>query len=111
MAAAWVDDADPETLYLARGLARPLWIARGRHEVLFASTRDALELVERTVRTTFSKTEVAEGRLLSVQAGRVVEQRRFTPDRSYREQGSLPAVRAPLEGRSCLERLAAIAAA
>jgi asparagine synthetase B (glutamine-hydrolysing) len=108
MAAAWIDERDPDVLHVARGVGRPLWIARGRHEVLFASTRNALEVVERALRTTFRKTEVDEGRLLSLVDGALVEERRWSPDRSYREERRLPAVRAPHEGRSCLERLAAI---
>jgi glucosamine 6-phosphate synthetase-like amidotransferase/phosphosugar isomerase protein len=110
MAAAWIDEREPDVLHLARGVARPLWIARGRHEVLFASTRAALEVAERALGTTFRKTEVDEGRLLSLVDGALVEERRWSPDRSYREEAQLPAVRAPHEGRSCLERLAAIIA-
>lgn len=108
MAAAWIDERRPDVLHVARGMGRPLWIARGRHEVLFASTRAALEVAERALRTTFRKTEVEEGRLLALEDGTLVEERRFTPDRSYREESELPAVRAPHEGRFCLERLAAL---
>jgi hypothetical protein len=57
------------------------------------------------------KQEVGEGRLLRLADGRIAEQARFRPDRSYREQHVLPSVRAPHEGASCIERLAAIAAA
>ena len=110
MAAAWLDEREPDVVRVARGVGRPLWLARGRHEVLFASTRAALEVVEQTLRTTFRKTEVEEGRLLSLVDGALVEERRWSPDRSYREERELPAVRAPHEGRSCLERLAALAA-
>jgi glucosamine 6-phosphate synthetase-like amidotransferase/phosphosugar isomerase protein len=110
MAAAWIDDRRADVLHLARGIGRPLWIARGRHEVLFASTRHALEVAERALRTTFRKTEVEEGRLLSLTDGALVEEHRFAPDRSYREASKLPAVRAPHEGRFCLERLAALTA-
>ena len=111
MAAAWIDEREPEVLHLARGIARPLWIARGRHEVLFASTRAALEVAERALRTTFRKTEVTEGRLLTLVDGALVAEKRWSPDRSYREDRVLPAVRAPQEGLSCLERLAAITTA
>ena len=110
MAAAWVDDREPDVLHVARGMGRPLWLARGRHEVLFASTRAALEVVEKALGTTLRKTQVDEGRLLSLVDGELVEERRWSPDRSYREDRQLPAVRAPLEGRSCLDRLWAIAA-
>jgi glucosamine 6-phosphate synthetase-like amidotransferase/phosphosugar isomerase protein len=110
MAAAWIDEREPDVMHVARGVGRPLWLARGRHEVLFASTRDALEVVERALGTTFLKTQVEEGRLLSLVDGELVDERRFTPDRSYRESKELPAVRAPHEGRSCLDRLWAIVA-
>jgi glucosamine 6-phosphate synthetase-like amidotransferase/phosphosugar isomerase protein len=109
IAAAWLDDRDPQVLHLARGIGRPLWIGRGRHEVLFASTRAALEVAERALGTTFRKTEVDEGRLLSLVDGKLASERRWRPDRSFREERKLPAVRAPHEGRFCLERLAALA--
>jgi glucosamine--fructose-6-phosphate aminotransferase (isomerizing) len=110
MAAAWVDERDADVIHVARGVGRPLWMARGRHEVLFASTRAALEVVEHALRTTFRKTEVHEGRLLSLVGGELVEERRWSPDRTYREERKLPAIRAPHEGRSCRERLAALTA-
>ena len=47
MAAAWLDEREPELLYAARGTGRPLWLGEGRAGVVFASTRHALELVER----------------------------------------------------------------
>ena len=110
IAAAWIDERSPDVLHVARGIGRPLWLARGRHEVLFASTRAALEVVEQALGTTFRKTEVEEGRLLTLVGGSLVEERRWSPDRSYREDEALPAVRAPHEGRFCLERLAALIA-
>jgi len=110
MAAAWVDEREPEVLHLARGVGRPLWVARGRHEVFFASTRSALEIVERALRTTFLKSQVEEGRLLTLAGGTLAAARRWRPDSSYREDGALPAVRAPHEGRSCLELLSALVA-
>jgi glucosamine 6-phosphate synthetase-like amidotransferase/phosphosugar isomerase protein len=111
MATAWLDEREAETLFLARGVGRPLWIGTGMREVFFASTRDALEVVEGTLRTTLKKQEVSEGRLLRLEAGRVAAHAKFHPDRSYREQRTLPPVRAPHEGVNCLARLAVIAAA
>lgn len=108
MAAAWTDERDDDVVHLARGVGRPLWIGRGRHEVLFASTRAALEVAERALRLTLRKTEVVEGRLLTLTGGKLVAERRWKPDRSYREERELPAVRAPLEGSFCLERLQAL---
>ena len=38
MATAWIDERDPRRADLARGVGRPLWLGRGRHELFFAST-------------------------------------------------------------------------
>jgi hypothetical protein len=54
---------------------------------------------------------VREGRLVRVVDGRVVRQRRFRPDRRYREAAPHSPVHSPHEAVSCLERLAALAAA
>jgi glucosamine 6-phosphate synthetase-like amidotransferase/phosphosugar isomerase protein len=108
MAAAWLDERDPETLYLARGVARPLWIGRSGGDLYFASTRRALAIVGAALRLKLSLSEVREGRLLRVIAGRVVREARFRRDRRYREEEVLPPVRAPQEGVTCLQRLAAI---
>jgi glucosamine 6-phosphate synthetase-like amidotransferase/phosphosugar isomerase protein len=110
MASAWFDERRPEVLHLARGVGRPLWLGRSRHEVFFASTREALEVLEQTIGLELEKREVDEGTLLALADGRVERREHFTPDRSFREE-PLPAVRAPQEGASCLRRLAAILAA
>ena len=108
MATAWLDEREPELLYVARGVGRPLWLGRGHDELFFASTRDALEVVERTLGKSLRKSQLAEGRILAVRDGEVVHRYRFSPDRSFTEE-SLPSVRAPHEGASCLQRLYAIA--
>jgi glucosamine 6-phosphate synthetase-like amidotransferase/phosphosugar isomerase protein len=110
MAAAWMDERREESVYVARGVGRPLWLGFTSREVFFASTRDALEVVERTLRMTLRKQEVSEGRLVRLEAGRIGPVAKFQPDRGYREERKLPAVRAPREGVDCLARLAAIAA-
>jgi glucosamine 6-phosphate synthetase-like amidotransferase/phosphosugar isomerase protein len=110
MATAWLDEREPDALFLARGVGRPLWLGRGRHEVFFASTRATLDLVERALRLHLRVEEVGEARFLRVVGHRVAERRRFRADTSYREEDVLPAVRAPHEGAWCLERLAALAA-
>jgi glucosamine 6-phosphate synthetase-like amidotransferase/phosphosugar isomerase protein len=109
MATAWFDDRRPE-LFVARAAGRPLWIGRGSHEVFFASTRQALRVVEDTLRIGLSPREVDEGTLLALANGRIAWHERFKPDRSY-DETPLPAVRAPHEGASSLQRLAAIVAA
>ena len=111
LAAAWLDERDETTVYLARGLARPLWIGRSSTELFFASTRRALAIVQAALDVQLDVREIPEGRLLHAVDGRVVRERRFRPDRSYRELDALPPVRAPQEGLSCLARLAMITSA
>jgi glucosamine 6-phosphate synthetase-like amidotransferase/phosphosugar isomerase protein len=110
MATAWIDERVEGRLYLARGVARPLWIGRARREVFFASTKAALEVVEGALRLTLRKHEVSEGRLLHLERGRIATEARFRTDRSYRDDRVLPSVRSPHEGVSCLAKLAALAA-
>ena len=45
MATAWFDERLRDTLFIARGVGRPLWLGEGKNEVFFASTKDALEVV------------------------------------------------------------------
>jgi glucosamine 6-phosphate synthetase-like amidotransferase/phosphosugar isomerase protein len=111
MATAWLDERAASTLFLARAVGRPLWVGTAGRELFFASTRAALEVLEGTIRLTLRKREVAEGTLLRVEGGRVAQTHRFRPDRSFVEETVLPSVRAPHEGVSCLQRLAAIALA
>jgi glucosamine 6-phosphate synthetase-like amidotransferase/phosphosugar isomerase protein len=110
MASAWLDDREPEALFLARGIGRPLWIGQADAGVFFASTEAALVVVERSLRVRLAKEEVDEGALLRLRGGRIAGRRRFRPDRAYREERVLPAVRAPHEGDYCLQRMAVIAA-
>jgi glucosamine 6-phosphate synthetase-like amidotransferase/phosphosugar isomerase protein len=111
MATAWIDERVPGAVFLARAVGRPLWIGTAGKEFFFASTRDALEVLERTIRLSLHKRELDEGTLLRVENGRIASGHRFRCDRSYVEDTVLPAVRAPHEGVSCLQRLAAIALA
>jgi glucosamine--fructose-6-phosphate aminotransferase (isomerizing) len=111
MAAAWFDDRGNPALYLARGRLRPLWLATAGGSLYFASTRRALTIAAAAIRMRLDIREVREGRLLQVVDGQILRERRFRPDRRYRESGYLPPVRAPREAVSCLERLAALASA
>ncbi|MFL5919994.1 MAG: class II glutamine amidotransferase [Gaiellaceae bacterium] len=108
MATAWLDERRPGTLFLARGVGRPLWLGTGRDEMLFASTKAALEVAEKFLRLKLRKREVGEGTLAVVGNGEVVDKVHFKPDRDFEER-TLPAVRAPHEGAFCLQRLAALA--
>ncbi len=110
MASAWLDEREGSRLYLARGVGRPLCLGICSDGIFFASTPHALEVVERALRLRLRKSDVAEGRLLELEGGEIVAERCFRPDTSYCESHVLPAVRAPHEGRSCLERLAVLAA-
>jgi hypothetical protein len=96
-------------VFLARGMGRPLWIGEGREELFFASTKAALEVVERYLRLKLRKREVAEGTVVVAAEGHELGRERFRPDRNFEER-ELPAVRAPHEGISCLRQLAALAA-
>ncbi len=107
MATAWVDERRPEAVHVARGVGRPLWLGEGVDESLFASTREALELVECYAGVRLEKRELDEGTIVRLEDGRVAETATFEPDRSFDEE-PLPAVRAPDERLSCLERLASL---
>jgi glucosamine 6-phosphate synthetase-like amidotransferase/phosphosugar isomerase protein len=110
MATAWFDERAPDVLYVARGAHRPLWLGRGRLELFFASTKHALELLERYARVKLRKQEVREGTFVAIREGEVVRQERFRPDHDFEDE-PLPAVRAPGERQACLAALAALAAA
>ncbi len=111
MAAAWLDERERGTIYAARGIGRPLWLGAGRHELFFASTRQALEVVERYSRVRLRMRELQDGTFVALRDARVARLERFRPDLSFVESGNLPPARAPHEGVSCLERLAALTAA
>jgi glucosamine 6-phosphate synthetase-like amidotransferase/phosphosugar isomerase protein len=110
LAAAWMDSRRPETIFAARGAGRPLWIGAARHELFFASTRRALEVVERYSHVRLRKSEIVEGTFLELREARVARAATFRHDRDYRDPIDLPTVRAPQEGVSCLERLAVLTA-
>ena len=111
MATSWVDEREPGVVFVARGSGRPLWVGEGRDGVFFASTRVALEVVERYCSLKLRKRELREGTWLALEDGRVARRARFRPDVSYHEDDPLPSVRAPQEREFCLTRLAALAAA
>jgi glucosamine 6-phosphate synthetase-like amidotransferase/phosphosugar isomerase protein len=108
MATAWLDEREPELLFLARGVGRQLWVGEGRNEVFFASTRQALEVAERYCSLRLRKHEVREGTLLTLKDGAVVRRERFRPDHDYVEADPLPAIRAPSERDFCLTALATL---
>jgi glucosamine 6-phosphate synthetase-like amidotransferase/phosphosugar isomerase protein len=109
MAAAWMDDREPGSIYLARGVGRPLWVGSAHEGVFFASTKHALEVFESFMRLPLRKHEVDEGTLLRIENGRESGSERFQPDHGFTEE-PLPTVRAPGERESCLRLLTALAA-
>jgi glucosamine 6-phosphate synthetase-like amidotransferase/phosphosugar isomerase protein len=109
-ATAWLDARVAGTLFVARGAGRPLWLGAGKHELFFASTSAALEVVEQYAGVKLRKRELKMGTFLALSDGRVVRDERFRPDLGYTDPIALPAIRAPQEGRSCLARLAALTA-
>jgi hypothetical protein len=112
MAAAWLDDRQPDALFLARGVSRPLWIGRSETETFFASTRRALAIVEAAVGLRLQARPMREGRLLEVVAGRIARTRRFRADRGvHDEPADYSPVHSPHEAVSCLTRLSALATA
>jgi glucosamine 6-phosphate synthetase-like amidotransferase/phosphosugar isomerase protein len=109
MATAWIDQRERGAVFLARGAGRPLWIGEGRESVFFASTEQALEVVERYCGLRLRKQEVREGTQFVLRNGAVARKERFRPDVEYVEDNPLPAIRAPHEREFCLSRLALIA--
>src|SRR5919199_6287705 len=110
MATAWLDEARPELL-IARGMGRPLWLGVGEHAFFFASTRQALELVERYCSVALRTRELPLRRVVAVNDGKLVGRASFRPDMSFVEEDELPPVRAPHERDATLARLAALHAA
>src|SRR5712671_4528824 len=47
LATGWLDEREPGVVFVARGSGRPLWIGEDRRGVFFASTKVALEVLER----------------------------------------------------------------
>jgi glucosamine 6-phosphate synthetase-like amidotransferase/phosphosugar isomerase protein len=108
MATAWIDERRHGTMFVARGVGRPLWVGAGRREAVFASTKHALEVLERYLRLRLRKRELPEGTLVVLADGQEVGEERFEPNRDF-DESPLPAVRAPKEAAFCLQRLAALA--
>ena len=97
-ATAWLDERVAGTVFVARGAGRPLWIGAGKHELFFASTRAALEVVERYARSSFAsvRSRSAPSSPSTTLASSVT--RRFRADLAYRDPVALPAVARPQEG-------------
>jgi glucosamine 6-phosphate synthetase-like amidotransferase/phosphosugar isomerase protein len=110
MATAWLDEREPDLLFAARGVGRPLWLGEGPTGVYLASTSLALDVLEHYCALRLRKRELPEGTFVALQAGKVVRRERFQPQ-AFAEDDALPPVRAPQERENCLSRLATIVAA
>jgi glucosamine 6-phosphate synthetase-like amidotransferase/phosphosugar isomerase protein len=110
MATAWIDERRDGSVYVARGVGRPLWLGLGADCAFFASTKLALEVVEHYLPVELEKSELDEGTLVTLERGAEASRQSFNPDRRFEEE-PLPAVRAPKEAAFCLKRLATIVAA
>src|SRR3954471_16638441 len=110
MATAWIDERRAQSLAVARGVGRPLWLGKGANETFFASTKLALQVAERYLGLELKKQELGDGTFVELVDGTEVARKRFKPDREF-EETPLPAVRAPKEGAFCLKRLSTIVAA
>ena len=110
MATAWIDERRDQSVLIARGVGRPLWLGTADAGAFFASTKLALEVVERYLGLKLKKRELDEGTLVELERGREKGRARFTPSREF-EETPLPAVRAPNEAAFCLRRLAMLVAA
>jgi len=110
MATAWIDERREQSILIARGTGRPLWLGAGASGTFFASTKLALEVVERYLELELKKRALDEGTLVELRRGREKTSTRFNPNREF-EETPLPAVRAPNEAAFCLRRLATLVAA
>ncbi len=110
MVAAWFDAYAPGRVFIARGYGRPLWLAAtsaradGRRDIIWASTLEAIEIVEEFVGVRLFRRPVHPGRLLTFSAGRLVRQQRFRADESA--QWLVNPIASPEERATCLQRLA-----
>ncbi len=82
-AVALMRDDRPGHLELARRSRRPLVLAKAPGIVLFASTREPLELVARAARLRLTYEDVGEGTAIEVARGREVSRRQFDVDPRY----------------------------
>ena len=109
MATAWLDERRAGTLFLARGVGRPLWIGAGREEMLFASTKAALEVAERFLGVKLRKREVSEGTLAVVRRRRGRREASLPPRPGLRGVDRSRPCAPRTRAQFCLQRLAALA--
>src|SRR5919205_701756 len=79
MAAAWLDERQPEVLHLGRGVGRPMWLGEYRDGMLFGSTEYSLEVGERYCGLRLRKRRVEDGTVFALHHGKIVSRQRFRP--------------------------------
>ena len=111
MAAAWIDERDPERSTPPAEPAGRCGSATARDGIVFASTEARARGPRALLRAEAAQVRAQRGNAVVAQrTARSRSQERFRADESV-ESDPLPAVRAPREREFCLTRLAAIAAA
>jgi len=105
LACGWFDARRPGVVHLARGYGRPLWTAttdRG-DAVMWASTLEALEIVEDFLDIELHKRPVRPGNIVLVSEGRILERHTFHAD--TRAQWLLNPVASPEEKRLAMAQI------
>jgi glucosamine 6-phosphate synthetase-like amidotransferase/phosphosugar isomerase protein len=82
-AIAVLHDDDPERLTLAKRASRTLWVGRSDGLLLFASTREPLDLARKATSRHLHVEEVRDGTVLEIRAGEIVDRLRFRVDRRH----------------------------
>jgi glucosamine 6-phosphate synthetase-like amidotransferase/phosphosugar isomerase protein len=82
-AIAVLRDGQPDRVTLAKRASRTLFLGRGDGIVLFASTREPLELARDATGHALRIEEIHDGTVLELQAGEVVHRSRFHVDRRF----------------------------
>lgn len=99
-AIAWLTADDPFVLHLARLSTRPLWTGQTRRgDLVFSSTDATLRLTAKLTKVGLHDVQpLPEGTYLRVEAGRVVEQRRFAVPEAAPAPEDVPVARVQLIG-------------
>jgi glutamine phosphoribosylpyrophosphate amidotransferase len=105
LACAWIDADRPDSIFLARGHGRPLWLARAADDdfIIWASTIEAIEIAEEHLGMTLRKRPVRAGSIVEIRAGRIVDVQRFIPDTSA--SWLMNPIASPHERTRCLREL------
>lgn len=102
----WYDERRPGHIFLARGYGRPLWTARTEGgDFIWASTLEALEIVEEFLKVCLFKRPVTPGTIFELKNGEVLNELHFEAD--AQAEWLLNPVASPDERAACLAALLA----